>query len=468
MIIAEDVILSDFLSEYLNGEGYKVHVTKNYKSAKKIIYDMAINIVLIDIPNIVKEDIIKVEKYSIEFNVFPIIITNIDNSKLIMEFIKKGIGEFVKKPIELFQLKIILEKVKTTLKLKNKVKTLSSFSEVEQAFNGILGSTPSMRRIFQDIKSVAKTSATVLITGETGTGKELIAHLIHDISGRDKDKLMTINCSSIPKELLESELFGYEKGAFTGAYNTKNGLFELSSGGTLFLDEIGDMDYALQAKLLRVLEEKKIRRLGSTKSIPIDFRLLTATNQDLLELVSKKQFRKDLYYRLNVFNIHLPTLQERKADIIPLAYYFLDKYNYVHQKNIRNISEEATLKLLNYDYKGNIRELEHIIEKAVITSNNIITEKNILFPREYIPLHEKGTDNININIEKPLKKVLEYWKNEIRKEYLINMIDKYGWDVETIIEMAKIERSYFYKLVKQFNIVEKNSTKWKKIQQNEK
>ncbi|MGZ3768049.1 MAG: sigma-54 interaction domain-containing protein [Bdellovibrio sp.] len=233
----------------------------------------------------------------------------------------------------------------------------------------IIGHSPSFLKVLDRVKRVASSSANVLITGESGTGKEIIARLIHDLSPRAKENFVPINCSAIPDQLLESELFGYVRGAFTGAAGTKVGLFEEANGGTLFLDEIGDLDLHLQAKLLRVLQEKKVKRVGENHYRNLNIRILAATNNDLTEHVQQKKFREDLYFRLNVIPIEIPPLRERVEDILPLAYYFLKKYLAKHMVPGKKFSAEVTNFLQNHSWVGNVRELENIIERAVILSS---------------------------------------------------------------------------------------------------
>ncbi|BAI80310.1 two-component, sigma54 specific, transcriptional regulator [Deferribacter desulfuricans SSM1] len=235
-----------------------------------------------------------------------------------------------------------------------------------------------MAEIFNLALDVASSDATVLITGESGTGKEVLAKFIHENSRRKAKPFVAVNCAAIPENLVESEFFGYEKGAFTGAEKRKPGKFEIADGGTILLDEIGEIPINLQAKLLRVLQEKEIERLGGLKPIPVDVRIIATTNRDLLEEVKKGNFREDLYYRLNVINLHIPPLRRRKDDILHLAEFFVEKYSKLNRKKAKNLSEDAKSTLVNYDWPGNVRELEHTIERAVILSKgDKITSKDL-------------------------------------------------------------------------------------------
>jgi formate hydrogenlyase transcriptional activator len=246
----------------------------------------------------------------------------------------------------------------------------SDQTSFERRFEQIIGNSPALEAVLEQVERVAPTSSTVLIQGETGTGKELIAHAIHNLSSRCGRPFVRLNCAAIPLDLLESELFGHEKGAFTGAIAQKIGRFELADKGTLFLDEIGDIPPALQPKLLRVLQEQEFERLGSTRTHQMDVRLVAATNRDLMEMVNHSQYRSDLYYRLNVFPIQLPPLRERPEDIPDLVTHFVEKFGRRMSREIEHIPSETMSALTSYPWPGNIRELQNLIERAVILSND--------------------------------------------------------------------------------------------------
>ncbi|KNF07472.1 acetoacetate metabolism regulatory protein AtoC [Gottschalkia purinilytica] len=300
-----------------------------------------------------------------------------------IEAIQNGAYYYITKPLDITGLKLLINKALDYKNLTNKVANLTKkISENSNKYN-IVSSSKSMNEVFKIIDRIKDLDINVLITGESGTGKELIAKAIHDLSKRSSEPLEIINCAAIPHSLLESELFGYEKGAFTGANQRYKGKFELADKGTLVLDEIGEMDVFLQAKLLRVIQEKRITPLGSEKSIPVNFRLVASTNKNLLEEVKKGTFREDLFFRLNVISIEMPPLRKRKEDIPSLAKFFMNKYSSMFNKMVSGISSSAVGILEKYDYPGNVRELENIIERAVaLTSDNIINVKDL--PREII------------------------------------------------------------------------------------
>jgi two-component system response regulator AtoC len=292
-----------------------------------------------------------------------------------VEAMKNGAQDYVVKPVAPVELIIRLRRLIQNQELQGKVELGKRESLFE---NGWIGDSPKMLEIKKIVEKVASTLSTVLITGESGTGKEVIARTIHRLSPRAKKSFIAVNIGGIPETLLESELFGYERGAFTDAVSRKIGMFELASGGTFFLDEIGDMPSYLQVKLLRVIQERKIQRLGGTQSIPIDVRILAATNQDLEKRVKEGLFREDLYYRLNVIQIKIPPLKDRREDIPQLVGHFIRKYNTIMGKSIRGIEPESLRALQHYDFPGNIRELENLIERVILlTETDIITLKDL-------------------------------------------------------------------------------------------
>lgn len=283
-----------------------------------------------------------------------------------VKLIKEGAFDYILKP---FSPEVIEELVRRAFALEENIPAIDEKKTVFKS--------PYMTQIFSIAKDVADSEATVLITGESGTGKEVLARFIHEHSKR-KGEFVAINCAAIPESLIESELFGYERGAFTGAINRKEGKFELANGGTLLLDEIGEIPINLQAKLLRVLQEKEIERLGGTKKQKVDVRIIATTNRNLREEIKNGNFREDLFYRLNVINIEIPPLRERKEDIEPLSLFFIDKYCQINKKPKKKLTKDALELLLNYDWPGNVRELEHTIERAVILSKDeFITPLNL-------------------------------------------------------------------------------------------
>lgn len=310
-----------------------------------------------------------------------IIITGYGDIEMAVNAMKMGAFYFIKKPFEIDEVIGILQRAIEAYESSKKIKYLKKSIDESFSFSGIIGKNKMMRELFQIVEIIAKTDVSVLIEGESGTGKELFAKAIHYNSQRKDENFVPINCSALPETLLESELFGYKRGAFTGAITSKRGLFEAANGGTLFLDEIGETSLSFQSKLLRVLEEGYFYPLGSTEQVRVDVRIISATNKNLEEQIKMKKFREDLYYRLNVVKVRIPALRERKDDIPLLVEHFLKKYSEKHRKNIKGISEEAMKILIEYNWPGNVRELENTIERAVILTNSNIIDKDIFIEK---------------------------------------------------------------------------------------
>lgn len=350
-----------------------------------IINSTQIDIVLLDLRLGECNGIEVLEKIKINSsNIIVIVMTAYASIKSSIEAIQKGAYYYITKPIDMPALKILISKAVEHLNLSTKVLELTEKLGTLENNNGIIGTGRAIKEIYEIIDKIKNLDINVIITGESGTGKELIARAIHSASKRAKGPMEAINCAAVPYNLLESELFGYEKGAFTGASQKRRGKFELANGGTLFLDEIGDMDIVLQSKLLRVIQERCITPLGSEKSLPLDVRIISATNKNLEEEMKKGNFREDLYFRLNVVKIETPPLRKRKEDIPALIMHFIAKYSVLFGKKINGISPEAVETLEGYSYPGNIRQLENIIERAVALSQDDIIKINDL-PKEIKP-----------------------------------------------------------------------------------
>lgn len=307
-----------------------------------------------------------------------IIITGVGTVENAVEAMKQGAFDYLSKPVKADEVILVVERALEVRDLQRENRSLKQELKSIYGFHRMVGSSPSMQQVFKLIEKVADTDSTVLVTGESGTGKELIAHALHYASYRHDKPFIPVNCAAIPEELLESELFGHEKGAFTHAIRTRIGRFELADKGTVFLDEIGEMSLALQVKLLRVLQERQFERVGGVKTITVDIRVIAATNIDLEEAVKKGRFREDLYYRLNVIPIRVPPLRERRSDIPLLARHFLEMFTEGKRFQVESIDENAMRCLVNYDWPGNVRELENIIERMVIlASGKTITQKDL-------------------------------------------------------------------------------------------
>ncbi len=364
---------------------YFLHTTTLVRDAIKMIVELKIDIVLLDIrmPKIDGLTLLRQIKAT-NPEVEVIIVSASNDIVSAVEAMKAGALDYVAKPFDINELCTVIEKAieKRGLQLENLY--LKEALAQATSYCDLIGKSQIMKNVFETIDSVAKTDSRILITGESGTGKELVARAIHKNSQRANNPFIAVNCAAIPDNLLESELFGYEKGAFTGAMERKLGKFELADGGTIFLDEIGCMSSAMQSKLLRVIQDNCIDRVGGNSSISINIRLLAATNLNFTKAIANKSFREDLYYRLNVIPIHLPPLRERKEDIGLFLDYFMNKYNKELNRQVEGFDQKATMLLKTYDWPGNVRELQNIVERLLaLSSSSIITrdevEKNLSF-----------------------------------------------------------------------------------------
>src|SRR5215475_2998903 len=369
LVVEDDAENRAAMVKVLEGAEYKVLETDNGQQALDIINEEDIDIVVTDLrlPILDGVELLKRAK-AVEQDLEIIMITGHGTVEIAVEAIKEGAYDFITKPVKKAQLLRAVEKAAEKQYLSRENRELRSQLTQSNSRRLIYAST-EMRNIARMVEQVAPSTATVLITGESGTGKEVVADAIHAASPRRLKPMIKVSCAALPDTLLESELFGYEKGAFTGANARKEGRFELANGGTLFLDEIGEISPTVQVKLLRVLQDGKFERLGGTRTIDADVRILAATNKDLHREVEEKRFREDLYYRLNVINIRIPSLRERKEDVQLLAMHFLKLYSDKNSKPIEGFTEDAMLALTSYDWPGNVRELENAIERAVVFTN---------------------------------------------------------------------------------------------------
>src|SRR5947207_12667841 len=369
LIVEDDAENRAAMVNVLEGAEYTVRGTDNGQQALDIINEEDIDILVTDLrlPIMDGVELLKRAK-AVEQDIEVIMITGHGTVEIAVEAIKEGAYDFITKPVKKAQLLRAVEKAAEKQYLSRENRDLRQ-QLTQTGSRRIVYASTEMRNIVRMVEQVAPSTATVLITGDSGTGKEVIADAIHAASPRRLKPIIKVSCAALPDTLLESELFGYEKGAFTGANARKEGRFELANGGTLFLDEIGEISPAVQVKLLRVLQDGKFERLGGIRTIDADVRILVATNKDLHKEVEEKRFREDLFYRLNVINIQIPSLRERKEDIQLLAMHFLKLYADKNKKPIEGFSEEAMLALASYDWPGNVRELENAIERAVVFTN---------------------------------------------------------------------------------------------------
>ncbi|BEP27766.1 sigma-54-dependent transcriptional regulator [Helicovermis profundi] len=415
LIVEDERNLALLIKRVLEKEGYNALLAENGKKALEILEINSIDIIITDIkmPEMTGIELLSKIK-SVDSSIEVIIMTAFATLETAINAIKMGARDYIRKPFNLEEIVKAVKKTELVFKENDFINTNQSDFE-----NLMVSTSPKMKELVKMIDKISKSVATVYINGETGVGKELVARAIHENSDRKDNPFIKVNCSALPETLLESELFGYEKGAFTGAYSQKLGRFELADGGTIFLDEIGDISPLIQLKLLRVLQQKELERLGGTTTIPLDVRIITATNKNLEELVSKGVFRKDLYYRLNVIPLFVPPLRDRLEDLEELFEIFISKTSTIHQKGCKILSEEAKTCLKSYKWPGNVRELENIIERViVITDGNVIGKEDL--PDRILNLKKDSNENKLINLkesveEEAIRKALKECNNNITK-----------------------------------------------------
>ena len=439
LIVDDDKNMLEVLSLRLEAEGYKVTATAGAEDALGMVKDGLFDLALVDLKLAGKDGIELMQDLRRITTEMPVIIlTAYGTIETAVEAMKQGAYSYLTKPFNrrelLLQIKNGLEKSS----LSREVRRLKALVGERYGFENIIGKSKKMQEVMEQISRAAETNSNVCIYGESGTGKELMAKSLHLLSSRKDKPFVAINCAAIPEGLLEGELFGYEKGAFTGAVRNKRGYFTQADGGAIFLDEISEMSEAMQAKLLRVLQEKQFHTLGGEKSIEVDVRILTATNKNLEDEVKSGAFREDLFYRIYVIPIHLPPLRERKEDILLLADHFIKKFVGKMKKEIKGISTPALQKLLAYSWPGNVRELENTIEYAVaMTAQDVISEDLIL--------QTKTTEEDKL---KPLREA----KGEFEKSYISNILSLTGGNVSKAAKLAGKYRADLYDILKKHDL----------------
>jgi DNA-binding NtrC family response regulator len=437
LIVDDEFSVRDSLCKWFRSDGFNVDTAEHAAAAlekfKKRIWD----IVLLDI-KMPGMDGIEFNRHiqSLNKNIIVIIITAYASVDTAVQSIKDGAFEYITKPIDPDNLTHVIrnaiEKRRLTrenIELRQKIEDLTSPDD-------IVGTSLQLRQVLKMVAAVAKTDSTVMIRGESGTGKELIARAIHSNSLRRYAPIISINCGAFTETLLESELFGHEKGSFTGADRLRIGKLERSNNGTIFFDEIGNVSTKMQMDLLRVLETKHFTRLGSEKLVEVDFRVISATNRDLEQAVTEGHFREDLYFRLNVVTIDMPPLRERKEDIPLLARFFFNKFTQSMTKPIKDISPDAMKQLLNYEWPGNVRELRNVIERAIVVCDGeVITPQELSFPFSVLGKQTNGN-----SLEK------------VEKAHIERILNRANWQISHAAEILKIDRTTLYNKIKKYNL----------------
>lgn len=450
LLIDDSTEILENLSAYLTSEGYEITTasdgTTGISRMEKHFYDF----ILTDM-KMPGADGMEVLKYAKEHSPesICIILTGYGTIKNAVEAIKNGAFDYLTKPVKLDEINITLKRALEYRNLKRENANLRNQLRRKYQFKNIIGESPAMQEVFETVEKVADTDSTVLILGESGTGKELIARALHYHSYRKDGPFVPVNCAAIPSELLESELFGHEKGAFTSAIRTRIGRFELANGGTLFLDEIGDMNPNLQSKLLRVLQERQFERIGGVKPIKVDIRIISATHQDLKKAVLKKRFREDLYYRLNVIPIRIPPLRERRSDLPLLVHHFIQHFSKSKRKRVTAITDEAMERLMEYDWPGNVRELENMIERMVILANSEIIDVSDL-PERVLPV-SSGEIMKPLNIPEEGFS-LETALNEFERQLILQALNKSGWVKNKAAQLLQVNRTTLIEKIKRQNL----------------
>ena len=452
LIVDDERSLREVLQVVFKKEGYSVTLAVGYQDAllqlKSNVFDLVISdIKMTDGSGI---DLLRDVK-SASAETLVVMMTAYATTENAIQALKIGAADYILKDNENFidEMKIAVSKSLEFYRLRQEHRLLKRHFSHENGLNNMIGSSAKMKELFHAIETIGSTQSTVLITGESGTGKELAARAIHLQSNRSELPFVSINCGAFPETLLESELFGYMKGAFTGATMNKKGLFEVSDKGTIFLDEIGEMSLAMQVKLLRVLQEKKFRRVGGTEEISVDARVIAATNKNLVKLIGENKFREDLYYRVSVIPLEIAPLRERKEDILLLAEHFLKKFNAQMQRSILRISEEAMRCLEQHEWPGNVRELENTIERAVAfeTTEEIKAERLPPNISHMNPSESNGSNKIpesGINLEKHIE--------EIEKSYIVEALRKTGGVQTRAAELLRMSFRSFRYFVKKYDI----------------
>lgn len=448
LIVDDEEKMRRVLEISFSAEGYKIYLAASGEEGIKLLEEEEIGLVITDMkmPGV---DGLKVLEKARELDpARPVILmTAYGTVATAVKAMKEGAYDYILKPFELEEMNALVEKAFRLSRLVKENRFLREELKGRYEFQNIVGRSSVMQDIFKLITQVAPAQSTVLIYGETGTGKELVARAIHYQSSRREEAFVTVNCAAIPETLLESELFGYVRGAFTGAYANKIGRFETAHRGTIFLDEVGAMPLALQAKLLRVLQERSFERVGGVESIKVDVRIIAATNIDLKEALNKGTFREDLYYRLNVFPVFLPPLRERKEDIPLLVQHFLKRYNKELGKDIREIRPEFMEALSAYDWPGNVRELENIMERAIVLSPGqaLSTEALSFYSKKG---ERRAAPWQNLGYAEAKEKVLDNFE----KDYLTHILGLSHGNISEASRLAHIDRKNLYQKLKERNI----------------
>jgi DNA-binding NtrC family response regulator len=449
------MIVCESCKRILEEEGYEVNAALSGREALERMKEISFDIVITDLkmPGIDGMEVLRTIRKEYP-EVIVIMITGFSTVETAVEAMKLGAFDYIPKPFTPDEVSIVVKKAieKKSLLLENIY--LRQELQEKYGFHNIVGKSKKMQDVYRIVAKVAMTDSTVLIYGQSGTGKELIARAIHFNSSRREKQFVPVDCAVLSENLLESELFGHVRGSFTGAVTTKPGLFEVADGGTVFLDELGNIGLAIQAKLLRVLQEREFTPVGGTKSKKVDIRLIAATNKDLEKMIKEGSFREDLYYRLNIVPIYLPLLRERQEDIPLLAVHFLKKYTEEMGKTIKGFTPEAMEKLMRYPWPGNVRELENVIERTVVMiEDEMVRVEHLILPgQQEKERWENHVPMTSDELKEVKKQAREKAVEEIEKAFIVSALERHQWNVTKAAEEVGMLRPNFQALMRKYSL----------------
>jgi len=437
MIVDDEKIVRESLYHWFTKIGHTVEKASSGFEALERLAENPFDVLFVDIKMPEMNGIELLEEVKTAYpNTIVIIITAYGSIESAVKAMQLGASDYLLKPFKPDYLSLVMEKISQQIKLSSEYNYLKTRLDKITRFDDIIGQSPAMEKIFDLIPEVASSDSSILLTGETGTGKELVAKAIHAKSKRSHFPFIPINCGAIPDSLLESELFGHQKGAFTGATHSRKGFLEVVSGGTLFLDEIGEVSAKMQIDLLRVLEDKKITRIGNSHPVPVDFRLISATRRNLEQQIADGNFREDFFYRINVITIHIPPLRERKEDIPLLVQHFLEKYSQETTKRVDHITRDTIQRLTDYEWAGNVRELENAIERAVVLSKSRTLDLQDFSFLQKTP--EVFSRSMSLR--------------EMEKHYIKKILEECDWNVTRAAKILDVNRVTLHKKIKRFEM----------------
>jgi len=455
LVVDDEMIVCESCKRILEEEGYEVETALSGKEAFEKMKANPFDIVITDLkmPGIDGMEVLRTFRKEYPDSII-IMITGFSTVETAVEAMKLGAFDYIPKPFTPDEVSIVVKKAieKKSLMLENIY--LRQELQEKYGFHNIVGKSKKMQEIYRVIAKVATTDSTVLIYGQSGTGKELIARAIHFNSPRREKQFVPVDCAVLSENLLESELFGHVRGSFTGAVTTKPGLFEVADGGTVFLDEVGNISLSIQAKLLRVLQEREFTPVGGTKAKKVDIRLIAATNKDLEKMIKEETFREDLYYRLNIVPISLPALRERQEDIPLLAVHFLKKYAEEMGKTIKGFTPEAMEKLMRYPWPGNVRELENVVERTVVMiDDEMVRVEHLILPgQQEKEILENQIPMTSDELKEIKKQVREKAVEEIERSFVLNALERHQWNVTRAAGEVGMLRPNFQALMRKYNL----------------